>query len=158
MQRQTRNISINILIIQITWGWGWPREKKNTNWAQTWETSKGWETGGREQRFSRPSLLSRLNNACCTVLVTTEVRRRESLVELPCSRNPGSQMVGKADRKKLRQNRVKAGGDAEVCSLLLACLHWPRAWHKPEWSWAVGFWHMLSFLKKGRLWYTYLLQ
>ena len=71
---------------------------------------KGLETRGKEQRFSRPSLLSRLNNACCTVLVTTEVRRRESLVELPCSRNPGSQMVGKADRKKLRENRVRAGG------------------------------------------------
>ena len=44
------------------------------------------------------------------MLVATEVRRRESLVDLPCSRNPGSQMVGKADRKKLRENRVRAGG------------------------------------------------
>ena len=84
---------------------------------------KAWETRGREQRLSRPSLLSRLNNACYTVLVANEVRRRESRVELPFSRNPGSQMMGKADRKKLRQNRVRAGRDAKVCSLLLACLH-----------------------------------
>lgn len=96
--------------------------KKNTKLSAKRERLiKGGRQG--EESFSRPSLLSRLNNACYTVLVANEVRRRESRVALPGSRNPGSQMVGKADRKKSRENRVRAGEDAEVCSLLLACLH-----------------------------------
>ena len=129
-------------------------EEKHKIERKGWETNKGWETRVREVLSSLVPLF-RLNNACYRVLVATEVRRRESRVELPFPGIQAPRWWGKRIEKKLRENRVRAGGRRGG---LLAAARLSALTKSMAQARVMGFWHMLTFLETGRLWYTYLLQ
>ena len=85
------------------------------------------DKGKKTEILSSLATLS-VNNARYTVLVATEMRRRESRVALPCSRTESRLPDGReSGSKKIAQKPGEGGlgGDAEVCSLLFACLQRP---------------------------------